>query len=127
MIQSIDRYQERIAFGMPPRFWLKWLDHDNRLRIDMATDSQGDIWRFTIQYETGIEGRWYPVVRCDTAHNEAHIDYLDPAGVEYLKRMLRLTEPYNSTLTLIEESFAQTWSTHRQRFMQQWRETHSND
>ena len=33
-----------------------------------------------MQYETRLEGKWFPVVRYDTEHGFAHRDLLDKKG-----------------------------------------------
>lgn len=51
----------------------------NQLRARIATE-RGQVIEFMMQYETWINGEWRPVVRCDSAHGQAHRDLLDPRG-----------------------------------------------
>ena len=39
---------------------------------------RGRILKFTVQHETNINGKWYPVVRYDTAHGFMHRDVIHP-------------------------------------------------
>jgi len=54
---------------------------------------------FTLQLEVLVDGEWMPVVRCDTAHGEAHVDHLRPDGVTYRKEWLGERFPYNDVFT----------------------------
>ena len=39
-----------------------------------------EVLSFVVQYETLIEGKWFPVVRYDTTHGFAHRDLFDKRG-----------------------------------------------
>lgn len=104
---------------MPPQFWFNYLDHENRIRSRMTTDSRGRVILFTLQLETLIDDHWLPVVRYDNAHGQAHIDYIDPEDVTYEKVWLNLREPYNDAFTMAENDLKVTYLAHRARFISQ--------
>ncbi|HEY4688840.1 MAG TPA: hypothetical protein VIK33_05985 [Anaerolineae bacterium] len=43
---------------------------------------RGQVTEFQIQYEAFIAGRWYSVVRYDSAHGQPHRDTLRPDGTQ---------------------------------------------
>ena len=51
----------------------------DRLRV-LAQKQRGEILEFIVQYEALIKGKWWPIVRYDTAHGFAHKDMLHPDG-----------------------------------------------
>lgn len=104
---------------MPPHFWFNDLDHETRIRTQMLTNAIGEVVMFTLQLELSVEDRWYPVVRYDTAHAEAHIDFLDPRGVTYDKDWLGVHAPFNSVFTLAEDELKDSVEEHRERFLRQ--------
>ena len=104
---------------MPPQAWFNYIDHESRIRTRMITDSRGRIVHFTLQLEVMVEDEWYPVIRYDSAHDEAHIDFIDPSGATYKKQWLDVHEPYNIIFTLAESELTATYEVHRDRFMRQ--------
>ena len=80
---------------MPSGEWIQWLDHDVQLRTRMFLDRQGNVTQFAVQIEMMLLDEWRPVARYDSAHGEAHIDYVDPEGVTYHKVWLDIRPPYN--------------------------------
>ncbi len=56
-----------------------WLTGTDRIRVRIHT-AGGEVREFVAQYETIIDGRWWPVVRYDSAHGIAHRDLLAPKG-----------------------------------------------
>lgn len=104
---------------MPPHFWFNDRDHETRIRTQMMTNAIGEIVMFMLQLELWVNDRWYPVVRCDTAHGEAHIDFLDQKGVTYDKVWLGATTPYNAAFTMAENELISSAEAHRQRFLRQ--------
>ncbi len=85
----------------------------------MTTSACGMVNKFTLQLELLFEEEWVPVVRYDSAHGEAHIDYINPKGITYNKVWLNLTEPFNDAFTLAENELKRTFSEHRARFIRQ--------
>lgn len=104
---------------MPPHFWYNNLDHETRIRSRMTTNNRGEVIMFTLQLELLIDEVWYPVIRYDSAHDEAHIDFLDPSGVTYNKVWLGLRSPFNTAFTLAEDELKDSVDNHRARFMRQ--------
>lgn len=107
---------------MPSGSWVVWLDQDVQIRTRMLLDRAGGVLHFTVQLEMWI-AKWAPVVRYDSAHGEAHIDYIDPKGVTYDKIWLNLRPPYNVALTRAENELKLDYPTHIQRFRQQMETT----
>ena len=103
---------------MPSREYEIPLDFGVSLRVRQTT-SRGLVETFTVQLELYHEGRWYPVIRYDNAHGEAHIDYLDPAGVTYQKEWLNIRWPFNAALTQAREELEEHYQRHIDRFMLQ--------
>lgn len=85
----------------------------------MTTDERGRVTIFTLQLEILIEEEWTPIVRYDNAHDEAHIDYINPRGVTYEKVWLNLHAPFNTAFTLAENDLKASYLDHRARFMRQ--------
>lgn len=80
---------------------------------------RGRMVRFTLQIEVLDEGRWHPVIRCDTVHGEAHLDYLTPDGEEYNKTWLGVTAPYNAIHARMVQEFTTTYQAHIRRWFRQ--------
>jgi hypothetical protein len=104
---------------MPPQYRLNYLNHETRIRTRMTTNNRGEVTVFTLQLEFRIEDEWLPAVRYDTAHGEAHIDYIDPTGVTYEKVWLSIRSPYNIAMTRAEHELKRDWSAHIDRFRSQ--------
>lgn len=88
------------------------------LQNNFALDRGEMIW-FTLQLEVYDEGDWHPVLRCDTAHNEAHLDYIDPQGENYRKDWLNVTAPYNLIHTQLVARLKAEYPTHIARWYAQ--------
>lgn len=80
---------------------------------------RGDMVWFTVQLEIYDEGQWHPVLRCDTAHHEAHLDYIDPQGENYRKEWLNATAPYNAIHKQIVDRLRDEYQTHIDRWLAQ--------
>jgi len=104
---------------MPPPDWMNYLDHENRLRVRVSMNRRSGIEVFTVQLECLIDGRWQPVVRYDSAHGQAHIDLIDPKGVEYEKIWLGYFAPYNAAFTRAIDELKETYQDHRARYLRQ--------
>ena len=76
---------------------------------DLISAEQGIVVRFTVQYETEIEGHIYPVVRYDTAHDYAHRDRLDCAGRNVEKTYLGNASRYGEILDEAIAEIKATW------------------
>ena len=80
------------------------------------------VTHFTVQFETRIGDEWLPVVRCDTAHGQAHIDYLDDLGRKVAKTELGFFFPFNEALQWCLDDIAANWRRYRSRFIQDSRQ-----
>lgn len=103
---------------MPSGTWTKWLANDVQLRTRMALDRRGNVTHFTVQLEMWLD-KWVPVVRYDNAHQEAHIDYINPKGVTYRKEWLNLRSPFNGAMTRAEDELEEGFPEQITRFRQQ--------
>jgi len=83
----------------------------NHLRI------KGEVMEFAVQYETFINGKWFPVVRYDTSHGFAHRDLLNLKG-EKRKAPLFISDK-NDALTFAESDIKDNWEVYKQRFLQE--------
>lgn len=104
---------------MPPPDWTNVLDHENRLRVRVTMNRRGKVGAFTVQLECLLEDRWHPVIRYDTAHGQAHIDLIDPKGVEYEKIWLGYFPPYNIAFTRATDELKERYLEHRARYLSQ--------
>jgi hypothetical protein len=59
-----------------------------------------------------------PVLRCDSAHGRAHIDYLDHRGMKIGKTELGFFFPFNDALQWALEDIASNWRRYRRQFME---------
>ena len=78
---------------------------------------KGQIIEFSIQFETFLDGVWYPVVRYDTAHGFTHRDLLDYKGNKK-KTPLFITNK-NDALTFAENDIRDNWQVYKQRFLEE--------
>lgn len=78
---------------------------------------KGKIISFRVQLEVYYKGRWYPVIRYDTAHGFAHRDYLRPDGK--VEKTPLFTQDYNEALTFAEKDLNMNWESCRQRFLKE--------
>lgn len=76
---------------------------------------KGEVLSFVVQYETKLEGKWYPVVRYDTEHGFAHRDLVDRNGNKQKTPMF--TENYNEALTFAEYDIKSNWKIYKQTFL----------
>ena len=80
---------------------------------------RGEMVAFIAQLEIYRDGRWYSIVRYDTVHGEAHIDYLDPGGKEYDKVWLGVRAPYNKLYAAITAALRAEYQKHIVRWERQ--------
>lgn len=76
---------------------------------------KGKVLSFVVQYETRLEGKWFPVVRYDTEHGFAHRDLLDKKGSKQKTPMF--TKDYNEALTFAEYDIKSNWMIYKQAFL----------
>ena len=65
---------------MPRQEWFIQLAPNVIIRVDMTTNTIGLVTIFTAQLEIFLDGEWHVITRYDTAHGQAHIDYITPRG-----------------------------------------------
>ncbi|MGI8406615.1 MAG: DUF7718 family protein [Thermomicrobiales bacterium] len=104
---------------MPPPDWDINLDEESVIRVRVTMDRRSQILVFTAQLECYIGEVWRPIVRYDTAHGQAHIDLLNPKGVEYEKIWLGFFEPYNIAFTRAIDELKETYREHKARYLSQ--------
>ena len=92
------------------------LGYDGRRRTYHKRLGQ-DIIEFMIQYEVFIKGKWYPVVRYDTAHGFTHKDVLAFNGT-VTKYELPFAD-YNVALTFAEKDLKENWLIYRENFLRE--------
>jgi len=80
------------------------------------TREKGKVIYFSIQLETMIEGKWYPIVRYDTAHGFAHRDLLSGKGETITKTPIFVRD-YNDALVFAESDLKANWVIYRERFL----------
>ncbi len=79
-----------------------------------------DVISFIVQYETKIEGRWFPVVRYDTKHGFAHRDILDKKGKK--QKTPIFAKDYSEALTFAEYDIQSNWKLYKQNFLRGFRD-----
>lgn len=110
---------ERVTVG--ERSWFNYLDDRTRIRSRAGFDQRSNIEQFTLQLEYVVEDDWLPVVRFDSAHGEAHIDYINLKGEEYYKVWLGIGPPYNEVFTLAEAELKTSFATFIYEFLRRER------
>lgn len=75
---------------------------------------RGEVIKFAVQYETCLDGQWFPVVRYDTSHGFSHRDIINIKG-EKRKTPLFIADK-NDALTFAENDIIDNWELYRQRF-----------
>jgi len=76
---------------------------------------KGKIVYFSVQYETMIEEKWYPVVRYDMSHGFAHRDLMN-IKAESVKTPLFMQD-YDDALTFAESDLKINWELYKERFL----------
>jgi hypothetical protein len=91
----------------------------NRMRVRIRAE-RGIVVRFSVQYETEIEGHTYPVVRYDTAHDYAHRDRLDRVGRNVEKLYLGNASRYAEILDEAIAKIKTDWRRLLTEFVEVW-------
>jgi hypothetical protein len=79
--------------------------------------SKGRILKFVAQYETKIGGKWYPVVRYDTAHGYFHKDLMH---FNQQSEKIRLEEKgFNDALNSAEKDIKANWQKYKDHFIRE--------
>lgn len=96
--------------------FIKWLTDRCRIRHYHSQD-KNKIIEFAVQLEVKFKGRWYPVVRYDTAHYFAHRDiYHFDRRID--KIPLGISD-YNMAMTFAEEELKRNWEVYVERFLKE--------
>jgi hypothetical protein len=72
---------------------------------------------FVVQYEARIDGRRYPMIRCDTAHGFAHWEILDWRGKIMTKAAVTVPMPYNAVMRAAINHLKTNWKAELEAFM----------
>ena len=78
------------------------------------------IKEFTIQYEAEINGKWYEIVRYDTAHGRPHKDVLHPNGTETKEEFRYYSNA--EVLSYGQNDIRKNWKRHRTQFEKEMRD-----
>jgi len=89
------------------------LDREIRLRIRFSRE-RNRIITFVVQLECFISGKWYPIVRYDTAHQFAHCDILKPDGSQ--DKLLMPVSDFNEALTYAQKDMMMNFHRYCKRF-----------
>ncbi|MDZ7261721.1 MAG: hypothetical protein ONB05_06415 [candidate division KSB1 bacterium] len=100
---------------MSTKSFIYYLDPEleDRIREEMVIE-KGIVTKFLIQYEAFINGKWYAIVRYDTAHNFAHRDIMKPNGTQ-IKYDVQ-TQDFNQALTIGEADLKSNWKKYRSKY-----------
>ncbi len=95
--------------------WTNRLTHQDRVEVRLVKDKTVII-DFSVQYVAQIQGKWYPIIRFDTAHGKPHLDISKPDG-SFEKRnfphpYFDYRDAFNRAITEVN----QRWTEFRQRF-----------
>lgn len=71
--------------------------------------------RFTVQYETFIEGKWHPVIRYDTTHGFPHVDKVRLDGT--VEKVPLLTKDLAEALTFADQDIDENWERYKEAFL----------
>ncbi|MGB3330796.1 MAG: hypothetical protein WBA46_17670 [Thermomicrobiales bacterium] len=92
---------------------------DDIFLLALFTIEHGEMTGFVLQLEIYDEMRWHPVIRYDSTHGEAHIDYIDPRGREYNKIWLGVRAPFDTIYRAIHTELKSTYRAHAARWNRQ--------
>jgi hypothetical protein len=93
------------------------LSDEDRLRVRIATGRGRPVNDFVVQYEAQINGTYYPVVRYDSWHGEAHRDLLDSEGHVIRKLWLGRTSDYRDIVDQAVKELQDLWEQYRRDFI----------
>ena len=86
---------------------------DNARMRHVHEMSRGIVTGFSVQFEAFFGGRWYPVVRYDSAHGFSHKDVYNVTGES---RKTELTMSYAEALTFADRDIGRRWQEYASRF-----------
>ena len=94
--------------------YFRLLDDENRIRVKFYTE-RGRVDKFSVQYESHIEGSWEAIVRYDTAHGFAHKDVMMPNGSQ--KKESVDVGDFGSAMTYAQEDLLQKLEQYRDDYL----------
>lgn len=99
---------------MSEKDFIKYLTHQNRLRIHFRTGHGEVVQLDVVQYEAEIGGKWLALVRYDCAHGYLHRDIIKPDDSREKSRVsvTDLTE----ALDLAIEELERQWEFYRRMY-----------
>jgi hypothetical protein len=87
---------------------------NDRKRHEHVVD-QGRVIQFVVQYETFIEGQWYPVLRYDTVHGFPHVDRIRANGT--VEKVSLLTTDLGEALTFADQDIDEHWERYKEQYL----------
>lgn len=94
--------------------YLVRLGADDRYRHRDVRE-KGRIVSFSVQLETLVGNRWFPIVRYDCAHEFAHRDLLRKDGA--VTKTPIFIHDYNDALTFAESDLKENWKVYKERYL----------
>ncbi|HKG26082.1 MAG TPA: hypothetical protein VKB09_10570 [Thermomicrobiales bacterium] len=85
------------------------------MRVSFASE-RGVVLRYVVQLEVYVDGRYYPAVRYDSAHDYPHRDVLDWEG-QVVDKIWLSPVTDDQALTAAIEAVARDWPTYREDFL----------
>jgi len=96
--------------------FVKWLAHTARIRHHHI-QLKNQVIEFTVQLETRVKDKWYPVVRYDTKHGFAHKDVINFDGS--IEKFNLGVSNYNIGMTLAEQDLKSNWKKYIEKFLEE--------
>lgn len=100
---------------MKEKSYFRPLGLEDRARVFFKLE-RGKVIHFMVQYETFIEGKWFPIVRYDTAHRFVHVDFLSSTGQK--KKIKILINDYGDALTFSIHDIDKNWEKYKQNYLE---------
>lgn len=88
---------------------------DNARKRHFHDTARGTVIACVVQLEVLLEGDWFPVVRYDSKHGFAHVDWITRSG-ETQKQLLPL--PFAEALTHADKDILDRWRDYQLHFYQ---------
>lgn len=89
---------------------------NDRKRHEHVTE-QGSVVQFMVQYETYVEGEWFPLIRYDTAHGFPHVDRVRADGT--VEKIPLLTKDLGEALTFADQDIDENWGRYKEAYLKE--------
>lgn len=89
---------------------------NDRKRHEHVTE-QGSVVQFMVQYETYVEGEWFPLIRYDTAHGFPHVDRVRADGT--VEKIPLLTKDLAEALTFADQDIDENWERYKEAYLKE--------